>query len=354
MGHTTKQRVPRNRLLSLIAVGFVLALAWHILSPNVYGAQLGLRSLQLSSDNISVTSQYKLSFTTSTTSNLGSIEIEFCSNDPFPDDSCVAPAGFSDSQAMLTQQTGQSGFIIDSSSTANKLILSRASQPASSGSVQYVFNGITNPSSPGSYFVRLQTFATSDATGPSSDYGGIAFAIVNELSIQAMVPPYLIFCTGISIPTLNCASATGDYIDFGELSSKVTAHGQSQMLAATNAQNGYNVTMHGTTLQSGNDIITAMASDDVSRPATSQFGVNFVANSSPSGGINPSGPGSAFPEPNYATHDFYRFNSGDLIVSYSQPDNLKEYTASYIVNVPPSQPAGIYVTTLTYICLANF
>jgi hypothetical protein len=326
----------------------------HYLLAPAYGAQLGDRELQLSDDEVSTTANYLLSFELSTAGTLGSIIVQFCSNDPVPDDVCTVPAGLDVSSAVLSAQTGPGGFSISPATTPNELVLTRTPANAAIGPASYHFTGVTNPSAAGSYYVRVQTFATSDATGPASDYGGIAFAIVNSLAISAEVPPYLIFCTGVTITGLNCANADGDYIDLGELSSQHASSGSSQMLVATNAVDGYYVSVQGTTMTSGNNIINALSGNDVSRPGVSQFGFNLRANSAPPVGNDPSGPGLAQPQPDYDQPNSYRFVSGDTIISNSVPDNLREYTASYVVNVSNSQAPGVYVSTLTYICLASF
>ena len=126
------------------------------------------------------------------------------------------------------------------------------------------------------------------------------------------------------------------------------------MLVSSNAQSGYNVSLVGTTMVSGNNEIPALSTGDVSRPGTSQFGLNLTANSTPAGGSLPSGPGLANPVSNYATADTYRFVNGETLVSTIGPDDVRLFTASYIVNIANSQPAGIYVTTITYVCLASF
>jgi hypothetical protein len=123
---------------------------------------------------------------------------------------------------------------------------------------------------------------------------------------------------------------------------------------ATNAGDGYSVTVTGTTLTSGNNTIVSLTTNDVSRPGTAQFGFNLRANAAPSVGSNPSGPGVGAPSSNYNQPDSYRFADGDIIIANSVPDDVRLYTASYIANVPPTQAAGVYVSTLTYVCLAEF
>ena len=343
-----------RRVATIASSGLVIVgLLYAIFAP-AYGAPLGKRSL-LTNDNIAgETASYTISLALSTPGQLASIKFEFCSNDAIPDDVCTAPTGLDLTTATLVTQTGVSGFSIDPSSTANKIILTRTSQSASALPVSFRFDGVKNPTVQGSYFVRLQTYSSNNATGTASDYGGIAFAILGSLSISAEVPPYLIFCSAITIANLNCANATGSYIDFGELSSGHTSTGTSQLLTATNSGSGYSITLAGNTMTSGNNVIPALGTGDVSRPGTGQFGLNFRSNVTPVTGQDTTGPGVATTDPLYSQPNTYRFVSGDVIVSDTQPDNIREYTASYIVNVPTKQAPGIYVSTVTYVCLANF
>lgn len=343
-----------RRLPALLLACLLLVSANQAIGKSAYGVPLGPRFLQLSSGTVSAQTDFILSFTLSTPGLLGSIEAQFCSNSPLLNEPCVAPNGLSLSGVQLTNQTGQSGFIIGPGSNVNTIILSRPPAPSVVGPISYTFTNAINPSQAGSYYVRLQTFVTSDASGPSSDYGGIAFAVNNNLSISAEVPPYLIFCAAITIPTFTCDSATGDYINFGELSSARASFGTSQMLSSTNAKDGYNLTLDGTTLTSGNNDITALLTPDVSRPGTAQFGLNLRANASPSEGEEPTGPGAGTPTGAYALPNFFQFQKGDIVASAPKPDLTRRYTASYLVNVPKTQAAGIYVSTVTYICLGNF
>jgi hypothetical protein len=200
----------------------------------------------------------------------------------------------------------------------------------------------------------METFMTEDATGSDNDFGGLAFDIDNALQVSATVPPYLLFCQGIQITGVDCDTATGNYINFGNLSKTVASSAQTQFLTATNAAAGYNVTVNGGTLTSGNNIIPALNGLDTSRPGVSQFGINLVANTTPLVGENPAGAGLATIVPGYDVPNLYKFVPGDTIVTRNDSDEYKKFTVSYMVNVSNAQPVGIYVTTLTYVCLANF
>ena len=65
--------------------------------------------------------------------------------------------------------------------------------------------------------------------------------------------------------------------------------------------------------------------------------------------------------PDYAVADTFKFVTGDIVADSNfdatgdpNPSDSQIYTVSYIANVPGSQPAGTYTTTLTYICTATF
>ncbi len=343
-----------QRLPALLLAGLLLVSANQLIGRSAYGVPLGPRSLTLSSGTAGAKTDFVLRFTLSTPASLGSIEAEFCSNSPLFSEPCVIPVGLSLSNLQLTGQTGQTGFVLGPGSNAHTVVLSRPPAASVVGPISYTFANAVNPAQAGSYYVRLQTFVSSNATGAANDYGGIGYAVNNNLSISAEVPPYLIFCAAITIPTLNCDSANGNYINFGELSATRASFGTSQLLSSTNAKDGYSVTLAGTTLTSGNNAITALLASDVSRPGTAQFGLNLRANASPSGGDEPSGPGSGAPKGPYAQANFFQFQQGDIVASVPKPDLTRRYTASYLVNVPKSQAPGIYVSTVTYICLGNF
>ncbi len=346
----------QKRWLVLVALAvFGIGGIIRQLSLPVYGAQLGSREMRLTNNEVSAVSDYLLSIVLTTPGTLGSITVQFCSNDPLQGTVCTAPNGFDDSAAVLSTQTGPGDFAINSSlTTANTLVLSRTAGAVGAIPLSFHFTGITNTSDAGPSYARVTTYASDDATGASSDYGGIAYSINNSLAISALVPPFLTFCTGITITGLNCANAAGDYLDLGELSSKQANKGTSQMLVATNAVDGYFVSVQGTTMTSGNNVIAALAANDVSRPGAAQFGMNLRANATPAVGNDPSGPGVAVPVATYNQPNSYRFVNGDTLVANSVPDDVRLYTASYIVNIAATQAAGVYVSTLTYICLASF
>lgn len=317
-------------------------------------AQLDARSVTMSNSMASATGvSYRFNLALATPGTLGSIRIQFCSNTSLIGDTCDPPSGFDASNTSVVAQTGETGFNIHSSSTANEVILSRTPIPAAATNVSYTLDLITNPSVSSSTFIRVLTYISDNGTGPETDAGGLAFATNRLVNVSAEVPPYLTFCIGTSIAGYNCSTAEGEIVDFGVLTPTQTSSGSTKMVTATNADSGYSIRVGGTTLTSGNNTIPAM---DNGPPQTgvSQFGINLRSNVNPNTGADVEGPGAGLPVNGYNTPNIYRFAGGEVIASSMEPDDYRKYTVGYIVNVHKDQPGGLYSTTLTYICLANF
>lgn len=351
--------MPRKKIhYYLIVIGAVLVVA-PLLSYRA-GAQLTPyvtnRYLLLStSATLNSNTTYTLGFDIPTPSVVGSMALEFCDEDPFPGAPCTSPSGFSASTVVLSQQTGETNFSISASSTINKIILNRPPVMTNASSVKYVFTNITNPENIRTFYARIYIYPNVNLGGSAIYEGGIAFATSKAVPINSIVPPYLRFCVGQSIPQYNCASATGQLLDFGELSSSRTKYAQHQMLVATNAAYGYGITLSGVTMTSGNNSIPTNPVATSSTVGTGQFGFNLKANSSPSVGQEPVGstPGNTITG-QYSISNKYAFKNGDLIAMSNTTTDYYRYTASYIVNVDKQQKPGIYSTTVVYICLANF
>jgi len=100
---------------------------------------------------------------------------------------------------------------------------------------------------------------------------------------------------------------------------------------------------------------------------TSQFGLNLKANtvstSTPAIGteVAPAANGTNYKGQSitgYNTVDTFKYGNADTVANSANGGaggtDAQIFTASYIVNVPGSQPAGTYTTTLTYICTPTF
>jgi hypothetical protein len=325
--------------------------------PRAFGlGGLDDRFNRISDSAASATSTHLMGMTfTNTTSALGSLDLEFCSNTPLPATPCTAPVGLDLTTATIGSQSGATGFSIHANSTVNRLILTRVpSVLGTSTASTYRIDGVVNPSIVGSYYVRVQTFSSTDATGLSVEDGGLAFAITQPVTISTEVPPYLTFCTATTITGLDCSSATSYIIDFGEFVSSKVSTASSQFMVATNAANGFTVSITGTTLTSGTNTIPPFGVPSPPVVGGSQFGINLRSNPGQNVGSDPVGPGLASPAASYNVPGLYKYSDGDALVTSSGTTDLRKFTVSYITTVSSGQAPGVYSSTYTYIALANF
>ncbi len=354
----TTLKVALARVTSVtLRIAIVTALLFTVVPFKASAAEdlLDNRSDTIQNSEESAVTTHLFGFTMSVgAQQVGSILFEFCSNSPTISDPCTIPTGLDTTAATLAAQTGDTGFSIHPSSTNGRIILTRAPSNPLSAPSTYRFNTVTNPSDPGSHFVRLQTFGSTDATGPDIESGGVVFAIVPVLNVAAEVPPYIRFCAAVTVVSFDCSTATSFFIDFGTFSKSVNSTGSSQFVVATNANAGYSVTLSGTTLTSGNNVIPAMAAPTAPSPGTSQFGLNLRANTNPTVGQEVVGAGTSLPNANYGTPNLFKFTNGDVLVSSTTSNDNRKFTVSYVTNINGTQAPGVYATTISYICLANF
>lgn len=344
---------------------------------NTSAAQITLRSLTLqngASDGGSKPSgvvNHLYGFTIPTTASVGSIQFLYCTT---PNGTCTTPIGLSTTSATLGTQSGATGFTLNNSTQGAPYVTRTAASITGGTAVSYQLLSVTNPSATNtSFFVRISSFAATNATGSPIDAGVVTASTATQIVLTGIMPESIIFCTGETVSTNiggvpDCSTATAGNINFDRLfSPSDTAIAKSQMAASTNGTSGYTITVNGATLTSGANTIPAMSTAAAGVRSSGQFGMNLKANttgtSSPAVGteVAPAANGTNFKgqaATGYATVDTFKFTSGDTVAnSYNGgagPTDSQIFTVSYIVNVAGSQTAGTYTTTLTYICTAAF
>jgi hypothetical protein len=107
----------------LLAVALLLV---AMVSP-VDAYRLQDRSVYMNSSEAGATTFYRISWRYMSPDPIGSVEMLFC-EDPIPYHPCVIPDGLNVAGAVLTHQSGETGFVI-SQQTQNKIVLSRAAVP---------------------------------------------------------------------------------------------------------------------------------------------------------------------------------------------------------------------------------
>jgi hypothetical protein len=120
---------------------------------------------------------------------------------------------------------------------------------------------------------------------------------------------------------------------------------------------GYTVQLVGSPPSNGAHTIAPLTTAAQSQFGTEQFGVNLVANTSPSSiGSNPDNGAFGFGsvDDNYNTPNYYRYVSGDTIAKSAKSSGVTNYTISYLVNVAGLTPGGKYTTNQTLIVLGTY
>lgn len=364
------------RILGATTLVVAILVAQVLVPTTAHAAQITSRSLTLEAGAIDGgskpggTVRHFFQFTVPGGGNLGSIKFEYCTTAA---GACTTPTGLTTTAATLVAETGITGFSM-TNTTNGAPYLGRIPATVTAQSATFRLGGIVNPTNTNETFiVRISTYATNNATGAPTDTGNVAASTATQILIDGTMPESLVFCTGATVTTNlsgvpDCATATAGNISFNQLFSPTdTATTTSQMAASTNAGAGYAVTVNGPTLTSGSNTITGMGTAGVGVRGTSQFGLNLKANTTTTSTVavgtevDPAANGTNYrgqATTGYNTADTFKFTSGDIVADSAfggaGGTDAQIFTVSYIVNVPGSQPAGTYTSTLTYICTPTF
>jgi hypothetical protein len=364
-----------------------------LISNNVSAAQITSRTLTLQDGTTDggskpggvVKHQFTFTLPNVGSPSVGSIKFEYCTTPNGPTNpACTTPNGLTTTSATLTNQVNAIGFTMVNTTNGAPYITRSAASITAGTAVTYQFSNVTNPdgtscggSSPQNnnctFYVRISTYASTNATGSPIDTGTVAASTAQQITLSGYMPESLIFCTGGTVTTTSgvpdCSTATSGSISFNQsFSPSDTASASSQMAASTNANSGYSITYSGATLTSGSNTVAPMGAPGTPVRGTSQFGLNLVANttavSTPAVGanVNPSPNGTNFkgqPFSPYDTQNVFRFTTSGAAVAKSDnggsgPTDAQIFTVSYIVNANGAQAVGTYTTTLTYVCTATY
>ena len=395
-----KNTTPPYRAFSVLML-FALVLAQVFLPLNSVNAdQITTRSLELQTSDTGVGGStpggvvdhlFTFTLPNTGTAALGSLKFQYCTQ---PADvgaaTCVAPTGLDSSTATLGSSSGVTGLTIQHTA-ANEFYLTRSPggtvTPAANTVVTVLIKNIENPDEVGepnyTFFTRIGSYTTLDATGTATDLGAVAASTADPVIVSGTMPESLVFCTGATVGVTatvpDCSTATAATVNYNQLfSPTATAMATSQMAASTNAGFGYAITVNGPTLTSGTNTIAAIGAPSASTPGIAQFGMNLVANTllAASGFTDDVNDPSKDPAPlanttnykgqpatDYGTVDQFKYIDGDVVAnSYNgyvpgtntAATDAQIFTVSYIANVPGSQPAGTYTSTLTYVCTPTY
>jgi hypothetical protein len=333
-----------KKILSRIALGFTaFAIVIASFTIDVSAAQITNRSVAIGNSVASAATSYTFTFSVPSSTAIRSVAFQACTT---ASGTCVTPSGFSIAGSSLAGQPSGLGATTswsNNTSTAGSLRITHASNTtAPSANSTVIFNNVTNPSATNAtYFFRITTY--SDAAWTTAiDTGNVATSTAGVVTVTASVDETLVFTLGTTTAAL------------GTLTTSTTGSATSSMTASTNASSGYSISVNGSTLSSGGNTITPLSSANSSSVNNKQFGMNLMANTTPSVGTATSGTGNGTPSAGYNSSNSFKFATGDTVASASAPTNSNTYTVSYIANIDGSTAAGSYSTLLTYIATVNY
>lgn len=228
-------------------------------------AQLTSRSVTITTSKISQSGvTYTYGFTIPTAGAVQSISFHACTT---PLGACTTPGGTvnmnAGTEASRSGWSSATTFTRDGTgagsctAAANVLCLTRTSATSESGAKTLGWNTQTNPTAVASYFIRVVTYSDTAWATPV-DSGVVAYAIVNQLTVNARIQEVLNFCVGTtaidnatSTPGADCSAISGTTVDIGVLDSTlinvspVNTNGGSNTngiaMVRTNAQSGVTV-----------------------------------------------------------------------------------------------------------------
>lgn len=344
--------------------------------------QITGRSIQLSSTvNAAPNVAYKVGFTTVTNNQtVGSVVVKVCRNSPIIGDTCVAPASFNFNVSTLTVNniTGNiTGLTVDTvNSTVNRLVLKPAAPltNVANGPVSFTLgngttNGVTNPdlsAVPGqTFYVRIMTFTNSTGSDGgnenlnSTDAGGVALSIAQQLHVTAKVQESLQFCVYTGA---NCAAGGVD-VTLGDAngvlaSNSTTYTANANFDVSSNAVSGVSIRMQGSTLKSGASFTIAPYGPTCTADSTSttveQFGLRML---SLGAGVTSTAPYNCL----INNHAFDASTTtgissifGQEIARTNGATDIISSTIEFAAKSANTTPAGVYTTNLTLIATATY
>jgi hypothetical protein len=208
---------------------------------------------------------------------------------------------------------------------------------------QYVGNGgLANSSS--------ANYSSVSSIGSSiSGTGGTELGTLYQQAVGYITP---------KDPTLAFSVNTSN-VNLGTLSPGSTATAQASFSVLNYTSYGYTIQVIGSPPKSGSHTLANISSASSSTAGTEQFGMNLMANTSPTVGTAVAQvPSSSFsngsPATGYNTLNKFQYNSGDTIAQATKSSGQTNYTASYIANVSATTPGGTYATSQVFVCTGTY
>jgi len=195
----------------------------------------------------------------------------------------------------------------------------------------------------GSYCARSATGDLVNGQAKSDNYGA-------RFGSVTTADPYLEVYT------------SGGLSDLGTLDIDRTATATAQ-ISVRNYMGGYVMQITGRPPSQGSHELKAMDSDPqcpcTSQMGAEQFGINFIANTAPSVGANPTQvPSNTFSfgqaATDYDTPNLFKYVEGDIVAQSNISSGQTDYTLSMIFNVSNVTPGGQYTGSYSAVVVPTY
>lgn len=262
--------MPKRYFYLGLAFIFFLTLSMPMFGANkASAAQLTNRSVTISTSNASASSvTYTYGFTTPATTNIGAIIFEACTT---PLGTCTAPTGAimnaGSAEASRSGWTSANTFSRTAVNTGdctvgnNVLCLTRTAASETAGARTLGWGSQTNPSSAGGYYIRITTYS-DNAYVTDVDNGTVAYAVVNQLTVNGRVQERLEFCVSsigdvaaLPADVAACAAIGTTVIDIGTIdNSSIARSPVDDSPPSSNGNDAYGIAMINTNASNGTSL----------------------------------------------------------------------------------------------------
>ncbi|MBP9852893.1 MAG: hypothetical protein QG629_405 [Patescibacteria group bacterium] len=163
----------------------------------------------------------------------------------------------------------------------------------------------------------------------------------------------------IGMQVLTPATSANDVLSFSQ-----ARYATAQFRVSAYLGSGYVVQTWGNGgMKNGSRLLANLTTPSASSPGTEQFGINLVANTSPTTlGGNPTQSPDYVSQPfgfgqaasGYSTPNMYKYVDGDTIARSTKSTTYTDYTISYLFNITPITPGGTYTMNQSLVATATF
>jgi hypothetical protein len=219
-----------------------------------------------------------------------------------------------------------------------------------------VLAGIVNSTTPDvAYYFKLSTFDNTDCATTARDAAIVQFINTNGSDLSLTIDPTLSFTVSGMNSSLSCdgttttGTSTATTIPFGSVTPATNRVVCQDLLAATNATNGFSLYMRYTGQpQSGSDLISDHTGTNAVPTAFSAAGTESYGYSTDDATLG-AGTANRFTNP---SQNWAAATTSNAEIGYeANPVSATHYHIGHQVGISLTTAAGIYQTTIIYTCV---